>query len=192
MKRQSSMLSHVFCVLFANAPFYVLYSRYWLIKSFNRHSCIHRSVVEWIERLLPERYSRVRFSVGSNQRLKIGIHSFLAWLSAIKGTVWSVRRVRYTGGSLTRRPQGFSTVRAKAMWWIKCNYNVKKIFNYVLIPQVALARRQRRVLSVFLKLPLTHQSTTCGAGFTLSLCRWTSSRETESLVLPDNPSLLFQ
>ena len=32
--------------------------------------------------------------------IKIGIHSFPVWLSALKGTVWSLHRVLYTGGQV--------------------------------------------------------------------------------------------
>ena len=60
--------------------------------------------------------------------IKIGIHSFLAWRSAIKGTVWSLRRGvvdRWAGGSLTRRPKDPFAVswQSQLTWWIKCNYN---------------------------------------------------------------------
>ena len=38
--------------------------------------------------------------------IKIGIHSFSAGRYAFKKTELSLHRVRWTGGSLTRKPQG--------------------------------------------------------------------------------------
>ena len=38
--------------------------------------------------------------------IKIGIHSFPASLSALKGILWSLYRVWWIAGSLTRRPKG--------------------------------------------------------------------------------------
>ena len=57
--------------------------------------------------------------------IKIGIHSFPAWRSAIKGTVWSLCRVsgvvdRWQLDSKTER--SLRCLLAKATWWIKCNY----------------------------------------------------------------------
>ena len=42
--------------------------------------------------------------------IKIGIHSFPAWRSAINGTAWCLHRVWKTGGSLTQRPKSLFTV----------------------------------------------------------------------------------
>ena len=54
----------------------------------------NRPVVEWIELLLLERWTRVRFPVWSNPKTrKIGIHSFPALRSAIKETMCGLHRV---------------------------------------------------------------------------------------------------
>ena len=61
--------------------------------------------------------------------IKIGIHTYPAWRSALKGTVWSLRVCgkqvgRWQLDSKTER--SLCCLLAKATWWIKCNYN----YNY--------------------------------------------------------------
>ena len=59
--------------------------------------------------------------------MKIAIHSFLAWRSVLKGTVWSLDRVWYKQiGRLQldlKTEQSFRCLLAKSTWWIKCNYD---------------------------------------------------------------------
>ena len=60
----------------------------------NANDQVAKLVVEWIEWSATE-----AVDLGSipgrvkPKTIKIGIHSFPAWRSAIKGTVWSLRRV---------------------------------------------------------------------------------------------------
>ena len=52
--------------------------------------------------------------------IKIGIHSFPAWRSAIKGAVRGGQMDRWQLDSKTER--SLRCLLAKATWWIKCNY----------------------------------------------------------------------
>ena len=58
--------------------------------------------------------------------VKIGTHSFFAWLSVLKGAVWSFHRSGRQVGRwqlVSKTKRSLCCLLAKANWWIKCNCN---------------------------------------------------------------------